>query len=74
MNSTCRRGGHDLKFLFPLTSYLKRLAKGSSLLVNKFHKKFKLHCRKINIVRCVWIIELDHITINLAESLVLTRT
>ena len=37
---------------------------------NKFHKKFKmqLHCRKINVVRCVsvWIIELDHITINLA--------
>ena len=43
-------------------SYLKRLVKGFSLLVNcslvnKFQKKFRLHCRKMNVVRCVWAIE-----------------
>ena len=43
-------------------TYLKRLVKPSSLLVNcypvnKFHKKFRLHSRKINVVRCAWTIE-----------------
>ena len=51
----CGLGSH-------IPHYLKRLVKASSLLVNcypvnKFHKKFRLHSRKINVVRCAWTIE-----------------